>query len=1016
MDEWFLDALDPASAAASNVCRAYRVLGPLDVDALRRSWAAAVRRRFPSAGGRSFVRLSVVDAPQRAARARDRYAAAPLDGGPARLVVLRVAEAEHVVLLVVHQAAGGQRLLSALVRELSGDLPSAGGDGGPAKPFAGAAGVAKPSVGLAAQPALGAGPPALDAGSAGPLAPDQGAGGAPELGWWVSALTPHPADPVLPTDRARPAGPAWEAGVVRFDWGDLARGVRAVGAADVALLAAFTVLLWRYAGGEPVAVAVPGLGRSTDPMVLRIDAGAARSFRALVGEVARLRDEALRHDGPVFAEIVHALGQAGAAVERDPRRVPLCDLVFSYADEPPLELPGCEVGREPVHPGMTRADLALTVRPELVGELAYRAALFDAASARGILGQLRTLLAAAVADPDQPLDTLPLDPPEAAATALREANRLAAAAPAARPAHELVYRHARLTPDAVAVAWDGATVSYQRLYHQAGTITAALAAKGGTAVAVRLQPGSRQIAALLGVLGAGAHLLWLGAGDAGERGRAVLADLRPSVLVTEGELAGDELATWYRDKLGGRVLDLDAMAEQEPADGTRVRMDARAYVAYTSGSTGRPKGIAQTHAALAQFTTWMGAAFGLGRGARVAQWVAPEHDPALCEVFATLVAGGTLQPVPARFRANPDKLARWLVEQRITVLQTVPSFARELLRTITRRGLTTTLDHLLLMGEALPGELVGALRAALPGTRLVNLYGPTETIAATWHEITGDTPGTVPIGLPIPGRQVLLLDDEDRPCPTGVTGELVVRSPYVTPGYLGGAGDPAVFLSPRTVRRPGERTYRTGDLARRRWDGLLEFRGRKDFQVKLAGNRIELTDVEAALAAHPSVLECAVVPLTDPQGLVTHLVAHVVPQGDAGGVDAWRAQLRERFGRTALPVLFRTAEGRLPRTVGGKVDRRRLPAARPPAPDDSRPPRSAVELHMAAIWSELLGHRDFTAGDSFFAAGGHSLLLPRLVSLARERLGADLTLWQCLATPTLAALSELATTASPQVA
>jgi len=513
---------------------------------------------------------------------------------------------------------------------------------------------------------------------------------------------------------------------------------------------------------------------------------------------------------------------------------------------------------------------------------------------------------------------------------------------------ELVRGHARWRPDAVAVSGAGESVTYRQLHERAASIAAALGDVHGAAVAVRMPSGPRQLAALLAVLNAGAHLLWLGVGDAGERGRSVLADLRPACLLLEGDPAADELAQWYRTELGGRVVAFGPVSGDVCYSTHRhSRAASAAYVAYTSGSTGRPKGIAQTHAALAQFVTWLGAEFDMGPGSRVAQWVAPEHDPALCEVFATLASGGTLCPVPARIRVNPDKLVDWLAEERITLLQTVPSFARELLKAIRRRGAggrLASLRHLLLMGEALPGELANGLRAALPAVRLVNLYGPTETIAATWHEVTDDVHGTVPIGRSIPGRQVLVLDEEDRPCPPGVTGEIVIRSRYVADGYLGVRG-----LAFRPLRAAGAagRTYRTGDLARRREDGLLEFRGRKDLQVKLAGNRVELTDIEAALAAHDSVLECAVVALTDQDGFVTHLVVYVVPHRTPAGepvasADAWRTQLRERFGRSAVPALFETMDGRLPRNVAGKVDRRRLPDARRLLAQSPRPPRTGT--------------------------------------------------------------------------
>ncbi|MFD6070200.1 amino acid adenylation domain-containing protein [Amycolatopsis lurida] len=501
--------------------------------------------------------------------------------------------------------------------------------------------------------------------------------------------------------------------------------------------------------------------------------------------------------------------------------------------------------------------------------------------------------------------------------------------------HEFVRAHADRTPAAAAIHWEGGNLSYRELVDRADAVTAAL---GGTdeAVAVRLPQGETRIAALLGVLGAGAHLSWLGTGDLGERGRVILGDLRPAYLLIDGDGADDALASWYRDECGGKLVDAVGLGTEGLAAPSTVEPSGRAYVAHTSGSTGVPKGVPQTHAAFAQFTTWFAAEFGIGPGSRVAQWVTPEHDPALIELFATLVAGGTVHPVPEGVRAHPVKLAEWLGDNGITHLQTIPSFAAEIVRAIEKHDLAarlTSLGQFVLMGEAVSGDLVRGLRAALPAARLVNLYGPTETIAATWHPITEPDTEAVPIGRAIPGRRILVVDEHDRPCPDGVTGEIVVLSPYVSPGYTGAAADrDAAFRPLRTESGldEGIRTYRTGDLARRRADGALEFRGRSDNQVKVAGHRIELTDIELTLSAQATIVECAVVAKTDHHGLAAQLVAYVVPAPgaapDGRPPRAWRTALRERLGRDMPPILFTVLRERLPRNAIGKVDRRRLPA------------------------------------------------------------------------------------------
>lgn len=508
------------------------------------------------------------------------------------------------------------------------------------------------------------------------------------------------------------------------------------------------------------------------------------------------------------------------------------------------------------------------------------------------------------------------------------------AAPGLR-ANDRVREWALAAPDAPALLWEGAETGYRQLLADAGAVTRALAGAAGRPVAVRMAAGPRQVAAVQGVLDAGAYPVCLSPAEVGDRGWSMLAGLRPSHLLVDGT-PGDGLAERCRTELAVTVVDTSALV---PGAAPAVSGDLAelAYATYTSGSTGVPKGVPQTHATLAQFVSWFAAEFAIGPGSRVAQWAAPGYDAALVEAYAALTAGATLVPVPGLWRPNPDKLVDWLADNRITLLQTVPSFARRLLRAVTERsaaGRLDALDHLLLAGEALPADLVDELRAALPRVRLVNLYGPTETILATWHDVTGPVPdgtsasgaasapgaasasGAVPIGRPIPGRDVRVLGADGSPCPPGDVGEIVIDSPYTTPGYLGGhAPLPAG-------------PYRTGDLGRFRPDGLLEFAGRRDFQVKVNGIRLELTEVEAALAAERTIAECAVVPVRGADGLVLRLVVFVVPKQPGEAASAaqqrpWRAALRRHFGRTMLPVTFKNVPD-LPRTAGGKPDRGRL--------------------------------------------------------------------------------------------
>ncbi|MFD8645434.1 AMP-binding protein [Streptomyces zaomyceticus] len=715
-------------------------------------------------------------------------------------------------------------------------------------------------------------------------------------------------------------------------------------AAREAVVRALRTRTHRYEGASLPFVWNGGLAR-------RVAEVAAEQSASPAGVVlAALRALLLRHGGHAGDGTLRALLGFEPHPLRGDRDLPQLDAVFADRSAAPVVDRVAGLRARPVVPDRvvlptglvlvvdTLDDSADDGTPRLSGRLEYRTALYDPDSAAHLLDGLRTLLAAALDAPDAPVNTLP---PLLPAAALIERY---AALPVFKPVSHTeplpVQVAAHAVTDAPAVVWDGSTTGYAALHAAARDVTRWLAAAGvvpGDAVVVRMPPGPLRIAALLGVLAHGARLCWLAPGPSGERGRSVLTALRPACVVVEGD-GPDELLDWYRAEFGGRVVDVAADAAVLPvAPAPAVTPGDTAYIAFTSGSTGRPKGIPQTHAALTQFTGWLGTRFAMGPGSRVAQWVSPEHDPALAEVGATLATGGTLYVVPDKVRVNPDLLVPWLAEHRITHLQTVPSFARDLLDVIARTGAGPRLDafgHLLLMGEALPPDLLGGLAEELPALRVFNLYGPTEVVAATWHEVTGLAEGPVPIGRAIPGRQLLVLDENDLTCPVGVTGSIVVRSPYVTPGYLGSA-DRTPFRPVEWLDAPGTEGgwYRTGDLGRRLPDGTLEYRGREDFQIKLAGNRVELTEIEGSLASHTSVLECAVVPVAEPvSGLVRGLDVHVVPRRDAdgrplGAAAEWRAHLRGHFGPLTLPATFHEAPGRLPRNAAGKVDRSRLRTA-----------------------------------------------------------------------------------------
>nr|APD71643.1 non-ribosomal peptide synthetase 8 [Streptomyces sp.] len=877
----------------AHVVRAYAVTGGLDTQALRSAWRdATAGQDIPGGAARPggdahwFTDLGTVadDGPWEAAERLwgDPLALSfPASRGPAaRLTVGRFADGAHLILIAVNRAFAAGRSLAGLVDGLSAAYAS------------------------------------------------------------------------------ETAGRTGDFGSAEFDWGtEFSASLGEVSAKEGVtpydvLLTAYHWLLGRH-GGEDLTVAVTGGGR------IRADFSGQPTFRELLLRTAALRRSAAADQR---LPLERTAGSAAAAAEEVPY-----DAVFASADPfgPVLRLAGARVRRLRSDEGWFRgdspeADVTLTVHqttPSVTGHLNHLTTPYDPDAAAGFLGQLRTVLEAALADPGTPARELPLETPEEIHRAVADADAVSAGVWSGPSVHERFRAVAQSAPDAIALSEATGDVTYGELLAEASRITDTLRGIGvdeGSAVALMLPAGSRQAAALLGAFGAGAHAVVLGTGDSGDRGKGVLDALRPHCLILAGDPGDRGLVDWYLGVLDGHVLNLDAPSDVPtyPATPDRVVPGAGgsalppapgrpagegsahlwAYVAYTSGTTGTPKGIPQTHRTFAQFIDWFTGEFGIGPGSRVAQWSAPGYDAGLVEVFAALAVGATLHPVPERIRAHPEKLAGWLDAQHITHFQTVPSFARELLAAIgSAPGRLGSLGHLLLAGEALSGELAGSLRAALPATRLVNLYGSTETILATWTEVSAPVRGTVQIGRSIPGRHVLVLDSADRPCPAGVTGDIVVLGPQVTPGYIGErpgceAFRPLADGALDAIATSG--IHRTGDRGRRRWDGSLEFSGRGDSRVKISGTRLELIGIEAALSAHASVSSCAVIACTGPDGLVTRLEAYVVPHrtpdGEPVGTSAeWRAALVRWFGKT-LPALSFVTLDSLPRNNGGKVDRRAL--------------------------------------------------------------------------------------------
>uniref|UniRef100_UPI0010411259 non-ribosomal peptide synthetase n=1 Tax=Actinomadura roseirufa TaxID=2094049 RepID=UPI0010411259 len=551
---------------------------------------------------------------------------------------------------------------------------------------------------------------------------------------------------------------------------------------------------------------------------------------------------------------------------------------------------------------------------------------------------------------------------------------------------ELVARRARRAPGAVAVAEGTRTLTYAELAARSDRLAARLRGLGvgpGAFVAVRMRRRIGLVTALLAVWRTGAAYVPIDPSYPAERVRLILEDTGTKVLLTEENTDEDGggpttgAATPFAVPSDGALPQVPTSGGADGAfEPAAPRGADAAYAIYTSGSTGLPKGVVVTHEGIAGRVAWTVERHGLGPGDRVLQKTSLGFDAAVWEFFAPLVAGGTVVLAPDGAERDPAALAAAVAEHEITVLQAVPSVYAALVEE-PGWAACASLRLLFSAGEPLHGGLAARLTAPV-GAELWNTYGPTEcAIDVTAHrwDPEHDT-GPVPIGRPITGVRIRVLDEHGALAPVGVPGELYAGGPAVARGYLGHARLTAERFVPDPYGTGGERLYRTGDRVSWREDGVLEYLGRLDDQVKVNGVRIEPAEIEAVLAGHPEVNGVVVAARPGPGG--GRLVAFL--RGTGAPAAGLRAYLSERLPETHVPSAFVTVE-EFPRTPGGKADRKALlDAAENDAP--ARPPhlapRTAAERAVAGAWRELLGVDDVGVHDDFFALGGSSLLLTRL--------------------------------------
>ncbi|MFG2485179.1 amino acid adenylation domain-containing protein [Streptomyces virginiae] len=779
---------------------------------------------------------------------------------------------------------------------------------------------------------------------------------------------------------------------------------------EAVLLAALLVVLYRFGGAQALAVRVSTglrevpqlasvLGPLTTWLAVRPEFDAARTFGDVVSWVRAAR--AVQREG---VELISDLSAVSAP------------LAFSYL-EAPEHAGGWSVVSLSARgngPGLRLSAVRRGDLVELRLDGAEQAALGPAVTGR-ILDALAAVLDQGVREPSTRIGQMALGAPAASPTA--PATPTAVGWRDATLAG-LIARAARRAPEATAVRCAERELTYAQLLSRADRLTERLGASPESIVGVVVPDPVGRLVAQLAALRAGAAYLVVDPDDPVERIAALLADASARICVVTADTAplldgsGTSLVLVAEESDGGQDRGdgpASGRAGQGHEDGAACGPDDLAYLLFTSGSTGRPKPVAVTHRNVVNYLGWLADAGLIGPDTVLPATAAPVFDASVKQVWGPLVLGGTVVLPPAGERPA-ETLAAALTGTgtgtAVTTVNTVPRLWDETLRTLEAvDGATGRRERcldVLLGGEALTADLVERTRRLLPGARLWNLYGPSETTAnASAGIVTGDR---VSLGGPVGDTTLHVLDEAMAPVPHGVIGELYVGGAGVARGYAGRGGLTAERFVPDPFSGTGgARLYRTGDLVRLGADGLPEFCGRADGQLKVRGYRVEPGEIEAVLLRHPAVT-AAVADARDDR-----LVAWVVPGPDGPPTVA---ELREHCAvlpSYLVPQVF-VALDRIPLTAQGKTDRRMLPDPADGHLEQGREftaPRTPVEMVVAEIWRTVLGTARVGAHDSFFALGGDSIRAMHTVARIRELMGAELPLRELLGAPTVAEQANL---------
>ncbi|WP_458371446.1 non-ribosomal peptide synthetase [Pseudomonas lactis] len=992
---WITWQLDPHSSAYT-IPGALHLRGELDEDALRHSFQQliqrheALRTRFYERDGQAFQRVEATadfelpiidlsDLPNtereaRAQRVREDQARSPFDlekGPLLRVTLVRLGDEEHQLLVTLHHIIADGWSLNILIDEFSRLYAAA------------AQGQSLELPPLALQYA--------DYGSWQRQWLAEGEGQR-QLTYWKAQLgDEHPALN-LATDHPRAAQHRHSAArhSQRLD-ARLSAAIRQTAQAHdstpfMLLLATFQTLLYRYSGQRDIRIGVPNANRPRhetqgligffiNTLVLRAELDGHLPFNQLLAATRETTLAAQAHQDLPFEQLLEAFPQA--------REQGLFQVMFNHQqrDLSALRrLPGLLADELPWHSREAKFDLQLHSEEDRNGRLSlsfdYADELFEPATIQRLAEQFIHLLKAVCAQPQHAIGDLPL--------MQADEQQPWSEAPCAPARHWLPELLSQQTSDATALVWQDGSLTFAQLHTQANRLAHYLRDKGvgpDVCVAIAAERSPQLLIGLLAIIKAGGAYVPLDPDYPAERLAYMLKDSGVQLLLTQTALLPQLPSAEGVCVIAMDSLHLDSWPTQAP--GLHLHGDNLAYVIYTSGSTGQPKGVGNTHGALAERLQWMQATYQLNETDVLMQKAPISFDVSVWECFWPLITGCRLVLAGPGEHRDPHRIAQLVQEHGVTTLHFVPP----LLQLFIDEPLVaecTSLRRLFSGGEALPAELRNRVLARLPAVQLHNRYGPTETAINVTHWQCAASDGErSPIGRPLGNVICRVLDEQLNPLPAGVPGELCIGGIGLARGYLGRAGLTAERFVADPLGAAGTRLYRTGDRARWNADGVLEYLGRLDQQVKLRGFRVEPEEIEARLLALAGIAQ-AVVLVRDAQ-LIGYYTADT--------------ELDEQTVKTALaaelpeymvPALLMRLDA-MPLSPSGKLDRRALPEPVWQTREHVEP-HTVLQLQIAAIWREVLGLPRIGLRDDFFALGGHSLLATQIISRTRQTCDVELPL------------------------